>query len=105
MAFTDERLIEICTRYALFEHALEDDGTPLVDADGEEYHVPGLDINTMKVYTAPRSVPVSALKKSTITNSKNIGYWCTVVDGKWELVFDADPSLIDASGIFTEIQE
>lgn len=99
MAFTDERLHEICQRYALVEPELNDDG----EATGEQ--IATLDKTTMKMYTAERSTDVSALKKSRITNSEDVGYWSTVINGKWELVFDTDPNLIDADGIFTEIQE
>jgi hypothetical protein len=105
MAFTDERSVEICTKYGLVQSAMEEDGETLsLDADGEQIIVSTLDKNAMKVYTAPRNTAVSALKKSAITASDSIGYWCSVVDDKWELVFDADPSLIGA-GQFTEIQE
>lgn len=97
MAFTDERLLEICQRYGLVELAL--------NADDELIRTCKLDKTTMKMYTAEKSTDVGALEKSRITDSATVGYWSTVFNGKWELVFDTDPNLIDANNIFTEIQE
>jgi hypothetical protein len=105
MAFTDERLIEISDRYGLTKTLLDENGDVVVDEDNNTTQVAGLNKDTFKVYNADKNVDINLLKKTVITNNTEVGYWATMLNGKWELVFDTDPILIDPNGIFTEIKE
>lgn len=105
MAFTDERLLEISDRYGLTTLLLDENDNVVFDEDNNPIPVAGLNKDTFKVYNADRNVNINLLKKSVITNNTEIGYWATMLNGKWELVFDTDPNLNDTNGIFTEIME
>ena len=105
MAFTDERLLEISDRYGLTTPLVDENGDVVRDEDGNFTLVAGLNKDTFKVYNADKNVDINLLKKTVITNNNEVGYWATMINGKWELVFDADPNLLDINGIFTEIKE
>ena len=98
MAFTDERLTEICQRYQILDKTVNEDGEVTVHN--------GLDKTKMKVYHANMSdIADGDLLKSKLTDNDEIGYWGTVIDGKHEIVFDDDPALKDSNNKFLEITE
>ena len=98
MAFTDERLTEICRRYQIIDKTVTDDGEVTI--------VNGLDKTKMKVYHANMSdIADGDLLKTKLTDNVGIGYWGTVIDGKHEIVFDDDPTLKDPDNKFLEITE
>ncbi len=98
MAFTDERLTEICQRYGIINKNIDDDGVVTITN--------GLDKATMKVYHANKSdIADGDLSKENITDLDEVGYWGTSIGDKWELVFDADPALKNTDNKFLEITE
>jgi len=99
MAFTDERLTEICQRYGAVENTLAEDGNITTTNL--------LDKTTMKVYhVAKNSVSLSDIHLDNLTEVDNILYYSTILNGDtWELVFNIDPVLGDSGNNFTEITE
>jgi len=97
MAFTDERILEICHRYGTLNKVVADDGT--------KTYTPSLDKTKIKVYHATTSeLPKGYLEKSSLIDN-DVDYWGTVLGDKTEVVFSDEPSLIDAQNKFTEITE
>ena len=95
MAFTDERILELSSRYGK------------IGINEEGVSISLLDATNIKVYQATYSTLTTEQKNIKYLTDTEAQMWSTVLFGKdiYEVVFSAYPELKDEDSKYTEISE